>query len=41
MVDNPKLEEVDLVQVAVNLYKFKKANVFQSSVIAFMTGLFH
>lgn len=41
MVDNPECNQLEVVQVAVNLYSFKKANVFQSSVIAFMSGLFH
>jgi Ca2+-binding EF-hand superfamily protein len=29
-----------VVEVAVNLFKFKQANVFQSGIIAFMTGMF-
>ena len=40
MVDHPTVSEVEHVQIAVNFYRFKKANRFQSSVIAFMMGLF-
>lgn len=41
MVDSHEVEDLELVQLAVNLNKFKRANVFQSSIIGFMTGLFH
>lgn len=40
MADDGLLTDLDHVQIGVNLYQFKRASSFQSSIIAFMTGLF-
>ena len=40
MTEDDHLSDLEHVQIGVNLYQFKRANSFQSSVIALMTGLF-
>ena len=39
MVDGYNVTEHDQVQVGLNLITFKKASMFQSSIVAFMSGL--
>ena len=39
MVDELKVDEQEHVQVGLSMYNFKKASTFQSSIVAFMSGL--
>lgn len=40
MVNKAHISDLEHVQIGYNMMQFKRASVFQSSVIAFMTGLF-